>query len=123
MSNNTIVVDRNNYIGVITLNRPEQFNTFSSEMAKKLRQTLIELDNDKTVRVIVVKGAGKAFCTGVDLSEFFHLYTIIWTPDSIIWLLDNIEFRRDTAGQVDSCNSPMEIHFNMWPTIFAGWAG
>lgn len=70
MSYNTVIVDQQNHFGLITLNRPEQFNTFSSEMAKELNQALVQLDNEKDVRVIIVKGAGKAFSTGIDLSEF-----------------------------------------------------
>jgi enoyl-CoA hydratase/carnithine racemase len=70
MSYNTVIVDQQNHFGLITLNRPEQFNTFSSEMAKELNQALVQLDNEKSVRVIIVKGAGKAFSTGIDLSEF-----------------------------------------------------
>jgi enoyl-CoA hydratase/carnithine racemase len=70
MSYNTVIVDQRNHLGFITLNRPEQFNTFSSEMAKELNQALVQLDNEKDVRAIIVKGAGKAFSTGIDLSEF-----------------------------------------------------
>lgn len=70
MSYNSVIVDQQNHFGLITLNRPEQFNTFSSEMAKELNQALVQLDNEKDVRVIIVKGAGKAFSTGIDLSEF-----------------------------------------------------
>ena len=59
MGYNTVIVDQENHVGTITLNRPEQLNTFSSEMAKELNQALIQLDNDKEVRVVVVKGAGR----------------------------------------------------------------
>ncbi|MFH1293316.1 MAG: enoyl-CoA hydratase-related protein [Pseudomonadota bacterium] len=71
MSYSTVIVEHENHVGIITLNRPEQFNTFSSEMAKELNQALIQLDNETKVRVVVVKGAGKAFSTGIDVSEFF----------------------------------------------------
>ena len=70
MSYSTVIVEHENHVGIITLNRPEQFNTFSSEMATELNQALIQLDNEAKVRVVVVKGAGKAFSTGIDLSEF-----------------------------------------------------
>jgi enoyl-CoA hydratase/carnithine racemase len=70
MSFNTVIVDQRNHVGFITLNRPEQFNTFSSEMARELNQAFVQLDDEKNVRVIIVKGAGKAFSTGIDLSEF-----------------------------------------------------
>ncbi|UCF83085.1 MAG: enoyl-CoA hydratase/isomerase family protein [Desulfobacteraceae bacterium] len=72
MGYNTVIVDQENHVGTITLNRPEQLNTFSSEMARELNQALIQLDNDKEVRVVVVKGAGKAFSTGIDVAEFFR---------------------------------------------------
>jgi enoyl-CoA hydratase/carnithine racemase len=68
---NTVRVDEKEKVGVITLNRPEDMNTFSTEMAKELNQALIQLDNDSNIRVVVVKGAGKAFSVGIDVSEFF----------------------------------------------------
>ena len=71
MPHKTVIVDQQNHIGTITLNRPDQLNTFSSEMARELNRGLVELDNEKQVRVVVVKGAGKAFSTGIDVSEFF----------------------------------------------------
>ncbi len=58
------------HIGEITLNRPESMNTFNTPMAKELDDALRVLDNDESVRVIVLKGAGKAFCVGIDVSEF-----------------------------------------------------
>jgi enoyl-CoA hydratase/carnithine racemase len=71
MSYDTVIVDREDHVGIVTLNRPQQLNTFSSQMAVELNHALIELDNDKEIRVAVVKGAGKAFSTGIDVSEFF----------------------------------------------------
>jgi enoyl-CoA hydratase/carnithine racemase len=57
------------FVGTITLNRPEQLNTFSSRLAEELFLALQALDNDTRVRVIRLKGAGKAFCAGIDISE------------------------------------------------------
>jgi len=70
MGYETILVHREGHIGSVTLNRPEQLNTFSSQMARELCQGLSELETDEGVRVIVVNGAGKAFCCGIELSEF-----------------------------------------------------
>ncbi|MCA1784754.1 MAG: enoyl-CoA hydratase/isomerase family protein [Desulfobacteraceae bacterium] len=58
-----------NHVAVITLNRPEQMNTFSTRMAMELNQALLELDTDPGVRVMLLKGAGKAFCAGIDVKE------------------------------------------------------
>jgi len=71
MAYQTIIVEHKDLVGVVTLNRPEAMNTFSSKMAIELNQALIQLDNDKGVRVVVVKGAGKAFSVGIDIKEFF----------------------------------------------------
>jgi len=65
-----IIVEKGeNYVASITLNRPNHMNTFSSQMAIELNQALIDLDSDPSVRVILLKGAGKAFCAGIDVSE------------------------------------------------------
>ena len=57
------------FIGHITLNRPEQLNTFNTQLAEDLDQALEAMDNDPGVRVILLKGAGKAFCAGIDVNE------------------------------------------------------
>lgn len=53
----------------LELNRPEVFNSFNKEMAFDLQNALNSGDKDENVRVIVIKGNGKAFCAGQDLSE------------------------------------------------------
>jgi len=57
------------YVAEITLNRPENLNTFDSPMAEELYDALLKLDADKNVRVLLLKGAGKAFCAGIDVNE------------------------------------------------------
>lgn len=57
------------FVGHITLNRPDQLNTFNTQLAEDLYQALKALDNDPGVRVILLKGAGKAFCAGIDVNE------------------------------------------------------
>jgi enoyl-CoA hydratase/carnithine racemase len=70
MSYQNVLVERKEHIGIIILNRPAQFNTFNTALARELCEALLELEMDKVVRVVVIKGAGKAFCTGIDISEF-----------------------------------------------------
>jgi enoyl-CoA hydratase/carnithine racemase len=57
------------FVGEIALNRPEQLNTFNTPLAGELVQALKELDRQTTVRVIILKGEGKAFCAGIDVNE------------------------------------------------------
>lgn len=63
----TTVNDR--FVGTITLNRPEQLNTFNSLFAVELNTALQEMDENKDVRVILIRGAGKAFSAGIDVNE------------------------------------------------------
>jgi enoyl-CoA hydratase/carnithine racemase len=70
MSYQNVLVERKERVGLIVLNRPAQFNTFNTALAQELCKALLELEMDKAVRVVVIKGAGKAFCTGIDISEF-----------------------------------------------------
>jgi enoyl-CoA hydratase/carnithine racemase len=64
-----IVETGKDFVAEITLNRPKQLNTFNTPLAAELEQALHELDADENVRVIIVKGAGKAFCAGIDVNE------------------------------------------------------
>jgi enoyl-CoA hydratase/carnithine racemase len=64
-----IVEKKTDFVAEITLNRPEHLNTFDSIMAGELYDALITLDAAPDVRVMVVKGAGKAFCAGIDVNE------------------------------------------------------
>ena len=71
MSFETILIEKKDQIGILTLNRPQKFNTFSSQMAEELNAALRRLDEDGEVRVVIIKGAGKVFSTGIDVSEFY----------------------------------------------------
>ena len=53
----------------ITLNRPESLNTFNTRMGGELYDALMEAESDGRVRVILIKGAGKSFCAGIDVKE------------------------------------------------------
>jgi len=65
-----LICDRGeNFVGSITLNRPDNLNTFNTAMAGELARALVDMDADPEVRVIVVKGAGRAFCAGIDVNE------------------------------------------------------
>ncbi len=70
MSFEAIFIEKKDKIGIITLNRPQKFNTFSTQMAQELNDALRQLDEDAEVRVLIIKGAGKVFSTGIDVSEF-----------------------------------------------------
>jgi enoyl-CoA hydratase/carnithine racemase len=69
MEYTTVKVEKKDGVGTITLNRPENLNTFSTSLAKELNAALKELDAEKAVRVVIINGKGKHFCAGIDLTE------------------------------------------------------
>jgi 2-(1,2-epoxy-1,2-dihydrophenyl)acetyl-CoA isomerase len=58
------------HVAKISLNRPEKLNAFNRAMALELQEQLLACDENDDVRVVVLTGAGRAFCSGQDLSEF-----------------------------------------------------
>ncbi len=62
-----ILFEKREEIGIITLNRPEEKNVFNEEMLLVFEDLLKKTDNDDSVKSIILKGNGKAFCTGIDL--------------------------------------------------------
>jgi enoyl-CoA hydratase/carnithine racemase len=72
----TLIAETADHIGRIRLNRPEQLNTFNTTMAEELLDRLKGFEEDGTVRVIVISGAGKAFCAGIDVNELFGKSTL-----------------------------------------------
>lgn len=59
------------HVGWLTLHRPERGNAVSLEMAQELRHFFAGLEQDLDIRVVVMRGAGKHFCTGLDLMSSF----------------------------------------------------
>ena len=66
----TILYEKKGNVVVITLNRPERMNAINVQMNADLKNSLKEAKEDSDVRVIVITGAGKAFCAGADVQEF-----------------------------------------------------
>ncbi len=65
----SILKEIKNGVAILTLNRPEVFNSFNREMALGLQDELSACAKDASVRAIVLTGSGRAFCAGQDLKE------------------------------------------------------
>jgi len=66
----TVVVETTSKnVGIITLNRPDQLNTFTSTMAGELHKALLDMEGDEKVRVVLLRSSGRAFCAGIDVKE------------------------------------------------------
>lgn len=70
MSWEYILLDKRDRVATITLNRPEKMNAFAGLMRQEIVAALEDAAADREVRVVVITGAGKAFCTGGDVNEF-----------------------------------------------------
>ena len=66
-----LIIDRvgtDDRVGRITLNRPEKLNALSGDLLHELDHALHDMEADHSVRVIILRGAGRAFCAGYDLT-------------------------------------------------------
>ena len=71
MNYNNIILESNNFIATIIINRPNKLNALNTETISELNHALSTAEKDKNIRVIIITGAGdKAFIAGADISEF-----------------------------------------------------
>ena len=85
-------------VATITLNRPEKHNAFNEAVIRELTETLVEMNNDPKVRVVVLTGAGESFSAGADLNwmrsmaeysedenleDSLRLAELMWTLDGL----------------------------------------
>ncbi len=90
----TVLYEKRDQIAWVTLNRPEKFNAYNVAMRDALFEVLSSINNDPDVRAMVLRGAGEAFSTGGDVSEFGQAPS----PIAARW----IRFRRDVWGRLKS---------------------
>ncbi len=64
-----LLVERREHVAILTLNRPERLNAITFAMLEALTAALTEAERDPAVRVVVLTGAGRGFCSGLDLKE------------------------------------------------------
>ncbi|MFT7528415.1 MAG: enoyl-CoA hydratase/carnithine racemase [Arenicella sp.] len=123
MSYSTLLYVVDNNILTITLNRPEQLNSFTVEMANELIDAFNRASDDDEVKAIVVTGAGKAFCAGMDLSREGNVFGLddhaTPTMQDMQTRIDDpeiVEGVRDTGGRVTlaiyDCKKPVIAAIN-----------
>jgi enoyl-CoA hydratase/carnithine racemase len=66
----TLIYEKQNGLGRVTLNRPDVLNVYNLRMRDELWEVLCAIRDDPTVRAMLLSGAGRVFCAGADLSEF-----------------------------------------------------
>ena len=123
MSFTTLRYEVDDKVLTLTLNRPDQLNAFNLLMAEELVQAIQQADADDDVHAIVVTGAGKAFCAGMDLSREGNVFGLNEdlqpTMNDMQERLDDPEIIngvRDTGGQLTlaifECRKPIIAAIN-----------
>jgi len=96
----TIIYEKRDEIGYVTLNRPQSLNVYNLKMRDDLYQVLGAIKDDPELKVALFKGAGdRAFCAGADLTEF------LTAPSPII--ARQVRWERDVWGLSLSINKPL----------------
>ena len=69
MTYQTIILEKNDHVARLTLNRPERLNALNDQMFQELNSALDDVASDREVRALVVTGAGRAFCASADIKD------------------------------------------------------
>ena len=123
MNYQTLVLDVEEGVLTVTLSRPEQLNAFTVTMADELVEVFDRASDDDTVRAIIVTGAGRAFCAGMDLTSGGNVFGL---DESLSPGLGDMRQRlhdpeissgvRDTGGRVTlaifACKKPVIAAIN-----------
>jgi enoyl-CoA hydratase len=106
MSESVLLSEKNAGIVTLTLNRPHAMNALSHELRQAIVQTFRELQDDPEARVVILTGAGKAFCAGLDLKELEQtgLPSVgargaVGGEDDIVWAMSH--FDRPIIGAIN----------------------
>ena len=73
MNNQTVKIEINDRVCILTLNQPEKRNAMNDEMAEDFTEAIQRLKNDPEPKVLIVTGAGKAFSAGGNLQKMLEL--------------------------------------------------
>lgn len=110
-------------VALLTLSRPDDLNAFNVTMARELEQVFLDAATDDSVRAVVVTGAGRAFCAGMDLSAEGNVFgldeSVLPTPEELREHLTQAPYHdgvRDTGGRltlaIHACPKPVIAAIN-----------
>ena len=104
----TLIYERNDRVARITFNRPEHLDTIVPPMPDELQEAVEQAVADEQVRVIVLRGAGRAFCAGFDFGEGFHHWDEMLTTDGR-W-----DPGKDFIGATTASLGPVPKFMSLW---------
>jgi enoyl-CoA hydratase len=105
MSEPVLLVEKSEGIATVTLNRPKVMNALSQELRDSLRQAFVDLSDDPEAEVVIITGAGRAFCGGLDLKELAARGLVVddSTSDTIgeSFFMNASDFGRPIIGAIN----------------------
>lgn len=90
MSYETLIFEIKKNVAFITLNRPDRLNSFDMKLGEELLDVLKNINSDKNIKAVVLKGTGKGFCGGGDVKEMYAAK-------------DKSKFLRDLTKAIHKC--------------------
>ena len=104
--------ERDGRLGRVTLNRPEKLNAIDEEMPRALAAAVAEANRDPAVHVIVLAGAGRAFCAGYDLERYAEARGPQRWSQAMPW-----DPMRDYAGMSENTQCFMSLWRSLKPVV------
>ena len=105
MAYETLLLKKQNGVGIVTLNRPDKLNALSTTLFDEFNRALSQLEDDDEVKVLVVTGAGeKAFSAGADIHEMADMSSGQLTERNVRredWAWHLASFRKPTIGAIN----------------------
>ncbi len=90
MSYETILSEKKERVGLITLNRPDAMNALNSVLMTELIESLLDFDLDEEIGAIVIAGSERVFAAGADISEMSEMSAVDMLTNSFVELFDGI---------------------------------
>ena len=84
MAEDLVLYETDGPVGYVTFNRPAKLNAINPDLRVRAMERFAEADADETTRVVVLRGAGRAFCTGYDIAGEAE-GDQSWRSDTLIW--------------------------------------
>ena len=108
MTFKTLVYKTDGAIATITLNRPQELNTIIPPMPDEFEAAIELAVRDPSVKVVILRGAGRSFCAGYDFGEGFHLWDDAITTNGA-W-----DSGKDFAWATSHALAPTQKFMSMW---------
>lgn len=90
MSYETILIEVQEKVGIITLNRPEAMNALNGDLMTELIEALLDFELDEEIGAIVIAGSERVFAAGADISEMSEMSAVEMLTSSFVELFDGI---------------------------------